>query len=148
VRRGDADVGRPGRHERRDLPGGRVAQRDLEPGMLAVERRQRGREPRRVHRRGRHAHAPARDARVPVQVGARERDLGEDGLRARQQLLPRGGQLGAARRAPQQRDAQLGLEPPHLLGEGRLREPQLLGRAGEAPVPRDRGEVLQAPQLH
>ena len=37
VQRGDADVGAPARHQRRDLRRRRVAQRDLQPGVLAVE---------------------------------------------------------------------------------------------------------------
>ena len=90
----------------------------------------------------------AGDARVTVQVRPRALELGEHRLRARQQLLAGGRQLGAARGPPQQLDAELGLEPPHLLGQGGLGDPQLLRRAREAAVARDRGEVLQPPQLH
>ena len=98
--------------------------------MLAVERGERGRQPRRVHRRRRDPHAAARRARVALEDRPRPRLLGEHRLGARQQRLARGRQLGAARRAPQQLDAQLGLQPPHLLGERGLREPAAPPRRG------------------
>jgi hypothetical protein len=91
---------------------------------------------------------PRRTPRVAVEVRPGAVDLGEDGLGPRQQILAGRGELRAARRAPQQRPAELGFQPPHLLGERGLGDPQLLGGAREAPVPGDRGEVLQPPQLH
>jgi hypothetical protein len=116
--------------------------------MVAVERGQRRGQARRVHGGGGHPHAPAGDAGVPVKVGPGARDLREDRLRARQELLARRRELRPARRAPQQRDPELRLEPPDLLGERGLRDPQLLGRARELPVARDGDEVLEPPQLH
>ena len=60
---------------------------------------------------------------------------------------PAGGQLDALRRAPQQRQPELGLEPADLLRERRLGDVERLGRAREVLVARDRGEVLELPQL-
>ena len=45
-------------------------------------------------------------------------------------------------------DAELGLQPAHLLRERRLREPELLGGAREVAVARDGDEVLEPPELH
>ena len=148
VAAGHADVGRAARHQRADLRRRRLAERDLQAGMRAVERRERREQARRLGRRRDRADAPARDARVAVEVGPRAGELREHRLGARQQLLAGGRQLGAARRPPQQLDAELGLEPPDLLRQRRLGDPELLRRAREAAVARDRGEVLQPPQLH
>ena len=52
------------------------------------------------------------------------------------------------RRAPQQRQPELGLEPADLLRERRLGDVERLGRAREVLVARDRREVLELPQLH
>ena len=60
------------------------------------------------------------------------------------------GQLEPAAGADEQRDAELGLQPAHLLGQARLRHQQRLRGRGERPVAR-RGEeireLLQASRL-
>ena len=45
-------------------------------------------------------------------------------------------------------EAELALEPAHLLGERGLGDVELLGRAREMAVPSDRREVLELPQVH
>ena len=44
--------------------------------------------------------------------------------------------------------AQLGLEPPDLVRQGRLRDVELLGRTGEVAVPLDGLDVPQLAQFH
>ena len=72
---------------------------------------------------------PRVGAGVPVHLGPRARHLGQDRLGAREQLLAGRRELDAARRALQQRDAELGLQPAHLLRQRGLRDPQRVGRA-------------------
>ena len=48
----------------------------------------------------------------------------------------------------EQLQPELALQPPDLLAQRGLRHVQLLRRAREVPVPRDRREVLELPQVH
>jgi hypothetical protein len=50
--------------------------------------------------------------------------------------------------ALEQRDAELRLEPAHLCRQPRLRDPQALGRAGEASLLGDRDEVTKMAKFH
>jgi hypothetical protein len=64
-------------------------------------------------------------------------------LRVRTQLVRGVGGDEPAAGAPEERDAELGLELPHLLGERRLREAQPLGGLTERPRLHRRDEVLE-----
>ena len=75
-------------------------------------------------------------------------DLGEDPTRPRRHGFARlGGRDGAA--GPlEELHAQLGLQPPHLMREGRLGDVELLRRAGEVPVAVHRLHVSELAELH
>jgi hypothetical protein len=148
VEPGDADVRATGRDQRDHLGGRRVAQRHLQARMLAVEDGERLREPGRVDRRRGHAHAPAGETGVAVDLLARAGQLGQRRLGVDEQVLARRRRLRAARGPPQQRHPELGLEPADLLGERGLGDPQRVGRARELAMPRDRDEVLELAELH
>jgi hypothetical protein len=75
-------------------------------------------------------------------------DRGEDRARACEQHLAGGRKLDAARRAVQERHAELGLEPPDLLRERRLGDVQALGGAAEVALLGDRDERAEMPELH
>jgi hypothetical protein len=47
-----------------------------------------------------------------------------------------------------ERDSQLILESPDLLGEGRLGDVLTRGRAGEVALFRERKQIFQLPKLH
>ena len=83
--------------------------------MLAVEGGEHLGQAQRVRGGGRDAHGAAHDAGVLVHRPARLGRLGEDRLGAGEQVLAGRRELHAAARAPQQRDPELGLEPPDLL---------------------------------
>ncbi len=63
----------------------------------------------------------------------------------RQETLARRGQPHVARRAVEQLDPQLALQPPHLLAHGGLAEQQPLGGAPEVQLLRDGDEAVQLP---
>jgi hypothetical protein len=65
----------------------------------------------------------------------------------RQEELTGLGRVGPLADALQQRQADLLLELADLHAHGRLREPELARRPGEAPVARDGGERLQVREL-
>ena len=67
---------------------------------------------------------------------------------AHEQDLARRRELDAARRAVQQRHAELGLEPPDLLRERRLGHVQALGGAAEVAFLGDGDERAQVAELH
>jgi hypothetical protein len=73
---------------------------------------------------------------------------GEDRVRAVEQHLPRGQQLDAARRAPQQRRPDVGLEAADELRERRLGHVQPGGRATEVQLLPDGDERVQLTDLH
>src|SRR6185312_3766264 len=58
------------------------------------------------------------------------------------------GQIHAARVALEQTDAELALEPADLRRQSGLGDPELLGRAREAALLRDRDEVSKVTELH
>ena len=91
---------------------------------------------------------PARHRVQLGQVGARARELVQDGRGAGQEQLARGGERDTAGGALEQRCAQFRLQPPDLGRHRGLRDAQLLGGAAEPAVPRDRVEVDELPQLH
>ena len=78
------------------------------------------------------------DDRVARRLGRVQRPLG-----VRAQRVPGLGRLQPAADALEEPDAELGLEPAHLLGERRLREMELLGGRRERAVPEGREEVLE-----
>ena len=67
---------------------------------------------------------------------------------ALEEQLARVGQIDATGVAREQRDPELGLQPPDLRGEPGLGDPQALGGAREASLLGDRDEVAQMTQLH
>jgi hypothetical protein len=68
--------------------------------------------------------------------------------RTHEENIAGGRNLDAAGRAAQQRHAELGLEPPDLLGEARLGHVQGLRGSRERPVLDRRDEVRQLLQCH
>ena len=127
---GRSAASRPAGGARASRPRGRSARRARRCAAGRTRRRRRaacGGRGRRRRRPGR-SRAPARRtgaARVPAAVRISRR------LRAREQ-----------------RHAELGLQPPHLLGHRRLLEQQLVGRAGERAVVRGGEEVAELLQGH
>ena len=118
--------------------GQRAAQRG---GHLREERvRRRAGEPDRE--------APELAARRAPRVLGGAVDRGEDLACPREQDLAGGRELDAARRAVQQRHAELGLEPPDLLRERRLGHVQALGGAAEVAFLGDGDERAQEADLH
>jgi hypothetical protein len=116
--------------------------------MVTVEGGDRLGELQRVGGGGGDADRAADDACVLVHGRAGARRLGEDRLRARKQVGAGGRELDTATRPPQQRQAELGLQPPHLLRQRGLADVHGLRRAAEVAVPGDGGEVLELPELH
>ena len=92
-------------------------------------------------------HVPAREAAQLVDVAAQRVGLGEHCAGAGRDQLARLGRHHRSRRAAQQLDAELLLEPAHLVRQGRLRDAQLVGGAREMAVPRDRLEVAKLTEL-
>jgi len=74
----------------------------------------------------------------PAGVGERAVEVGEDPLRPLEQRLAGGGELDAARRAVEQRGAELGLHAADVLRERRLGHVEALGGAPEVAAPRPR----------
>ena len=75
-------------------------------------------------------------------------DPRECGARVGQQRLARGRQPDRAPVAEEDPLAQLGLEPPDLLADRGLRDPQPLGRAREVQLLGDGDEVGELAELH
>ena len=130
------------------LARGAVAQRDPHARVGGVEGGELGRQPQQLAGRGREPHEAAGDAGVLVHRRAGAADVGEDRLRAGEQLLPGGRDLDAGAGALEQLQPELALEPAHLLRERGLGDVELLGRAREVAMARDRREVLELPQVH
>jgi hypothetical protein len=141
-------VDRAALDEARHLAAARVAEGHLQAGVGAVEGGERRGQPHGVRGARRDPRAPAGQARVALEVRAGAVELGQDGLGADEQVGARGRRLRAPGGAVQEPHAELLLQPAHLLGERGLRDPQLLGGAGERPVPRHGHEVLQLAELH
>jgi hypothetical protein len=78
------------------------------------------------------------DDGVARRLGRVQRPLG-----VRAQRVPGLGRLQPASDALEEPDAELGLEPAHLLGQRRLREMELLGGRRERAAPEGREEVLE-----
>jgi hypothetical protein len=148
AQRGDGEVHRARADQLDGLGRRALPERQPDARMLAVERGQRVGQPRSVGRADRHPHDAARDAGVAVHVGPRALDLGDDRVRAGEQVRAGGRGLDALRAAAQQLHAELGLEPAHLLRQRRLGDVELGGRAAEVAVARDGREVLELAQLH
>ena len=126
-----------------------LAQVDVDAGVRVREVLEQGGQVERAERR--HAadgHAPAREPLQLVELVGDGVDLGEDAVGAGEDDLAGLGDLHAAAGAGEQLEAELGLEPAQLLRESGLGDVQLLARAGEVAVLRDRGEVAQLAQLH
>jgi len=100
----------------------------------------------RGHRPHRHAAAP--QAAQGVELVRDVRRLGEHPPRACQQHLARLREGDLAAGAAQEVDAELALEPAHLLGHRGLRDHELLARAREAAVAGHRLERAQLAQFH
>ena len=131
-------------------PAARVlAHRQLDLRVALVEDGERQRDvdrPHRVHRAD--GHVPALHAAHGLELGARGIELGEDPAGPGDEQLARGGDRDRSRRPLRERDADLILQAPDLLGEGRLRD-VLPGRgAGEAALVGERDEVAELPEFH
>jgi hypothetical protein len=125
--------------------GGVLVEANPDGRVAGVEGRDQQRHVHSRHRRRRrHRHAAGAQAAQRIQLVGHARRLGEHAASTGQQDLAGMGQRYPAARAPQQIDAELDLEPAHLLGDRRLGDHQLLARAREAPVP---GYRLERPQL-
>ena len=83
-----------------------------------------------------------------VQVRAHAVHLGERAPRPRQDELARLGHLDATGGAAQQLDAQLALEPAHLLRERRLCDVEVQRGLGERAAAGDGVQVAQLAELH
>ena len=124
-----------------------LAHDELDPGMARVERgEQRG----EVERPGR-AHRADDDAAGPHagelgQLGRRRVDLGERAAGARDEQLAGRGERDVPRRAVDERDADLVLEPLDLLRERGLSDAQPRRRAREVALVGERHEVAQLAQ--
>ena len=125
-----------------------MAQGEPDAGVLGVEDGQRRGQPERVGRRRGDARVAAHDARVLVHRRPGGGHLGQDRVRALEQVGARRGQLDALRRPRQQQDAELLLEAADLLRDRGLREVQGVGGPGHVPMPGDRGEGLELAQVH
>ncbi len=75
-------------------------------------------------------------------------DLGEDAPRPLGDRLAGVGSDDAPARALEELDAELVLEPAHLVRERRLGDVELLGGAGEVAMPGDGLDVPELAQLH
>ena len=122
---------------------------DRDAGVGGVEARQQAGQ---VDRPGRQ-HRPERDR--ALEQAAQRGEVGADGIGARHDLpCPLEhhgaglGQLDATAGAPEQLEAELGLQPPDRLGDRRLREVQLLGGARERPEMGDLDEGAELAKLH
>ena len=92
---------------------------------------------------------PPRDEPLDlVDVALDALDLGEDPPRTLGDRAPGVGGDDAAAGALEELDAQLGLEPAHLVRERGLRDVQLLRGAGEVAMPVDGLDVPELAQLH
>ena len=125
------------------------AQVQPHPRQLGAQRLREVRQERIGHRAreaDRQATELARRRRPGVLLrGARR---GEDRVRAVEQHLPRGQQLDAARRAPQQGRPDVGLQAADELRERRLGHVQPGRGAAEVQLLPDRDERVQLPDLH
>ena len=126
-----------------------LADANDDAGVRVVEA---GQQPWQIHRAGRQ-HRAEHDG-PGVQPGER-REVAADRVRAGHDLAGTGeddgsglGQFDAAARAPQQHDAELGLQPPDRVRDGRLREMEVLGSARERPGLRDLDKRPQLAELH
>ena len=90
----------------------------------------------------------AQQAGELLELGVQAVDLGEHALRVAEDDAPLGGELHLPARAPEDLDAELGLEPPDLLRDRRLGEVQLLGGLRERPVAGDGGDGAKVTELH
>ena len=91
---------------------------------------------------------PADEAAQLVEVAAHALELAEDAPRPLRDGLPGLGRDDAAAGALEQLGAELGLEPPDLVRERRLRDVKLLRRAGEVAMAGHRLGVHELAQLH
>jgi hypothetical protein len=93
---------------------------------------------------------PRRSARASAGAPTASRALGGGERRARlgKEPPPRVGQRHAARRALQESDPELDLEPAQLLADRGLDDVQALGRAPEVQLLGDGHEVVQLAKLH
>ena len=90
----------------------------------------------------------AQQAGELLELGVQAVDLGEHALRVAEDDAALGGELDLPARAPEDLDAELGLEPPDLLRDRRLGEVQLLGGLRERPVAGDGGDGAKVTELH
>jgi hypothetical protein len=122
----------------------RVGEGELDIGMALAEAGERRREQRGA--RGgerRQAHAPPAHAGDRVQLGLCRGEPREHHVGVVDQRPARVRQVDAAAGAVDERGAGAALERGDLLGDGRLRVGERLGRGGEGAVLRDRLEDLQ-----
>jgi hypothetical protein len=132
VHEAEREVELVGAQEREHLVGGLLAQEQVDAGMRGVEgREQRRRVERADRRQGADRQPPVHEPVELLQLGDGAVKLGERALRAHGQDLAGLGEPHAPAGAPQQVDAELGLEPADLLGERGLGDVQLAARAGE-----------------
>jgi hypothetical protein len=83
-----------------------------------------------------------------VDLAAQGLGLGDDPARPGGDELARLGWLHRAGRPPQQLDAELRFEPPHLAGERGLGDVEVVRRTGEVAVVHDAFEVAELADLH
>ena len=119
----------------------RTMQVDLDARMLFQERREQRRDvaDAEAHRR-RQPDAPGRYARGIACRFLRRARLAQDARRMVGERSPRLGQRQPARRAVEQRLADMRLQPADRLGDGRLAQPDRIGGAAERAMLHHRGE--------
>ena len=148
--RPDAEVGAPVLDRLRDQgAAGELEQADRDVGLqLAPALDRRGQHRRRERADRRHREQLGRRAEGAPARGQRTVRRRHGGAGVADQRLARRRQPDVARRAVEQRPADLRLERPDLLRQRGLRDVQPRRRLGERPGLRDREQVLQLPQRH
>jgi hypothetical protein len=92
--------------------------------------------------------APPQDAAQLIDLLACAVDLGQHATSAGSDRQPGLRRPHAPAGALEQRDAQLVLEPAHLMRQRRLGDVKLLGGTGEVSVPGHRLDASQLPHIH
>ena len=132
-----------------ELLAGLLAHGQLDGGVVAVKGRQQQRQVDRAHRVQRADRQPAAlDAGQRLQLGLRGVELGEDVARARDEQLAGAGERDPARRALDEREPDLGLQPADLLRQRGLGDVLARGGAREVALVGERHEVAQLAQFH
>ena len=130
-------------------PGRSLAQRDLDVGVHRGEAREDcGDVELAAEQVGADGDVAAQEPSQLVDLAAQRRHLREHRTSARDHELAGFGELDRPGGALEQLDAELALKPADLVRQSRLGDVELVGRAGEVPVPRDRLEVAELTDVH